>query len=160
MVESNFEYTEGLIKKVNTNASRKCNLITEIAMFIILLGMVALFIGGNTALGLISGGVFIVLLVGLIFSNLSIEKSNRVLVGQNVNIVFYDKKMTMTAKLGQRTLYRANFDYNAITNIKYYQDLMVVYFNKVSAVVIPKTSFKTIQDCERAVELMSNNYVI
>ena len=160
MVESNFEYTEGLIKKVNTNATRKCNVITEIAMFIILLGMVALFVGGNTILGLIAVCVFIVLLVSLIFSNISIEKSNRILVGQNVNIVFYDKKMTMTAKLGQRTLYRANFDYNAITDIKHHQDLMVVYFNKVSAVIVPKTSFKTMQDCQKSVELMSNNYVI
>ena len=102
MIESNFEYTENLIKKINTNAIKKYKLITEIAMFIILVGSVALFIGGNTILGLIASGIFVVLLISLVFSNLSISKSNRILIGQKVNIVFNDTKMTMITKLAEK----------------------------------------------------------
>ena len=160
MVESNFEYTDNLIKKVNANAIKKYNLIIEIAMFIILLGAVVLFVTGNTVLGVIAGAIFAILLVSLVFANMSITKSNRVLIGQNVNIVFNDTKMTMTTKLGNKVLYRANFDYNAITSVKHGADLIVVHFNKVSAVIIPKTSFKTSQDCTKAIQLMGNNYVV
>ena len=160
MVESNFEYTEVLIKKINTNAIKKCGLITEIAMFFILLGAVVLFVTGNTIMGVISSIIFAVLLASLVFTNLSINKSNCVLVGQRVNVVFNDTKISMTTKLGNRVLYRANFDYNAVKSVKVTGDLIYIYFNKSSVVIVPKTSFKTSQDCKTALELVGNNYVI
>ena len=160
MIESNFEYTEGLVKKINTNAIKRYELITEISLFIILLGVVMLFVMGNNILGAIGSGIFIVLLTSLIFSKLTITKSNRILIGQQVNIMFNDTKMSMTTKLGEKVLHRANFDYNAIKSVKSRGDLIYIYFNKSSVIIIPKTSFKTSQDCTTAMELLGNNYVI
>ena len=118
MIESNFEYTESLIKKINTASIRKYNLMIEIAMFIILLGAVILFVTGNTAMGVICCLIFIMLLISLVFANISITKSNRVLVGQRVNIIFNEENMMMTTKLGEKVLYKANFEYNAIKKVE------------------------------------------
>ncbi len=160
MVESNFEYTEGLIKKINAKSTMKYEFITEIALFIILLSSVILFIGRNNVLGGICCIIFLVLLASLVLSKLSINKSNRILIGQQVNIVFNETKMSMTTKLGEKVLHRANFDYNAIKSVKSSGDLIYIYFNKISVMIVPKTSFKTSQDCKTALELLGNNYVI
>jgi ABC-type uncharacterized transport system permease subunit len=160
MIESNFEYTEKLINNINTASIKKYNLGIEIAMFIILLGAVVLFVTSNTLIGVICSAIFIMLLISLVFANLSITKSNRVLVGQRVNIIFNEDNMVMTSKLGEKVLYKANFEYKAIKKVKDNQDLVFVYFDKVSVIIIPKTSFKTSKECKKAMELIGNNYVI
>ena len=160
MVENNFEYTAGLINKINKTGIKKYNLVIEIAMFFILLGAVLLFVTDNIWLGVIFSILFIVLLAGLVFANLSITMSNKVLIGQHINIKFKDDKMSMTALLGEKTLYNADFEYKAIKKIKNDDELIFVYFDKVSVVVMPKFGFKTTADYKRAVELLSNNYII
>jgi len=160
MIESKFEYTQTLINKINTSSVRKYNLFNEIAMFILLLSAIILFISGKILLGVIFSAIFIMLLVSLIFANKDIARSNRVLVGQRINVVFGKESMKMTAKLGNRVLYNATFEYNAIKKINEKSDLVYVYFDKKTVVVLPKNSFKTSSDLTTALELMSNNYLI
>lgn len=160
MIESNFEYTENLINKINSNAVKKYNLAIEIAMFIILLSAVLMFIVATVALGVIFSVVFVLLGVSLFFNYKAINKSNRVLVGQNVNIVFNQKNMLMTTKLGNKTLYKANFEYNTIRKVEEKNDLVFLYFDKVTVIVIPKISFKTTEQYKKALDLVANNYVV
>ena len=160
MIESKFEYTETLINKINTASVKKYNLFNEIAMFIILLGAVILFVTSNIVLGVIFSVIFVMLLISLIFANKDIAKSNRVLVGQRVNIVFGESNMRMTTKLGNKVLYNATFEYNAIKKIDTKTDLVYVYFNKSAVVIMPKNSFKTSSELTRSMELMHNNYVV
>lgn len=160
MVESKFEYTENLINKINTASIKKYNLLNEIAMAIVLIGTVILFVTSNIVLGVIFSAIFVLLLIGLIFTNKDIARSNRVLVGQQVNVVFNESNMRMITKLGNKTLYNVKFEYNTIRKIDAKTDLVFVYFNKSSAIVLPKSSFKTNGDLTRAMELMYNNYVI
>lgn len=160
MIESNFEYTENLINKINACVIKKYNLFTEIAMFIILLSCVVLFITHNVMLGIIFCIIFICLLVSLIISNKGIEKSNKILIGQQVKVVFNEHNIGMTTKLGNRILYNAKFEYNAIKKVDEKKDLMFIYFDKISAIIVPRTSFKTSEEYKKAVELAVNNYTI
>lgn len=160
MIESNFEYTEKLISKINSSGIKKDNLITEIAMFIILLGSVIMFVTDNIFMGLISSVVFVVLIGCLVSSNISIRKSNQILIGQRVKVVFDDYHMTMTTSLGEKVLYRAQFEYKSIKKFKNKDGLMFVYFSKDAVIVIPTNSFKTVQDYKKAKGLLGNNYLI
>ena len=160
MIESSFEYTSGLINKINKISIKKYNAIVEIAMFIILLGAGILFITHNTIMGVIASVIFVILLISLILSNMSINRSNHVLIGQAVKVVFNDDEMSMLTTLGNKVLYKAKFEYAAVKSVKEYKDLVFIYFNKTSAVIVPKTSFRTSQDCQKAVELVSNNYTV
>ncbi|MFQ6724391.1 MAG: YcxB family protein, partial [Clostridia bacterium] len=100
------------------------------------------------------------LTLSLYFNYRAVNSYNRVLIGQKVNMVFNESNMTMTTKIGEKVLYRANFQYSAIKKVVSKQDLVFVYFDNTSVVVIPKYSFKTRQDYKRAMELVGNNYVV
>ncbi len=160
MIECNFEYTEKLINKVNSESMKKYNIIIEIAMILILISAIAMFITGNTLLG-ISGIVLNVsLAVSLWINNRSINRSNEVLIGQKVNIKFAEDKMLMTIKLGEKVLNKVNFEYSAIKKVSSKDDFVMVYFDRVSAVIIPRDSFKTTKDYRKAMDYVGNNYII
>ncbi|MBO5910350.1 MAG: YcxB family protein, partial [Clostridia bacterium] len=59
-----------------------------------------------------------------------------------------------------KVLYNATLEYNGIKKIVDKQGLIYLYFDKASAIVIPKSSFKTSEDYEKAMELAGNNYVV
>lgn len=160
MIESNFVYTQLLLNKINTSIANKYNVFIEIAMFIIFVGAIILLVTGNTVLGL----VFILILAMLGFSLFIIKrdiiKSNQMLDGQRINIVFNETNMLMTCKLNEKTLYTTVFKYDAIKKIVDKKDTLFIYFDKGSAVIIPKLSFKTSDDCQIATQLMGNNYIL
>lgn len=160
MVKSNFEYTEGLIKKINSNSVNIYNLIIKISMAIILLSSIILFITHNFVFGAISFVVFVCLLASLLLTNRAIITSNKILIGQKVNILFKDNQMDVTTKLGEKVLYNASFEYQAIKKFKNSKDLIYLYFDRSSVIIIPKTGFKNAQELQTAIELVSNNYVI
>ena len=160
MIECGFAYTENLLNTINTDSTRKSNLINEISIFIILLCAVILFLTHNVVLGVIFSVIFVVLAVGLFFTNKSIAKSNQMLLGQQIKIVFNDNNMVMTCKLGGKTLYNTTFEYSAVKKILNKKDLIYIYFDKNSAIIIPKLSFKSTKDLNRALELVGNNYII
>ena len=160
MVESNFKYTYSLLDKINKNATKNVNLFCEIAMFIILLGSIVLFVLGHTVLGVVFAVVFAVLLVSLIFANKSIKQSNAILRGQNVKVVFNETNLIMTTLSGNKILSRATMEYNAVKKVEEKQDLLYVFFGKNMAVIMPKNSFKNVQEYNKAKQLASNNYVV
>lgn len=160
MIESNFEYTENLINKINTNSVKRYNLVIEIAMFVIFLSAVVLFVTGNILLGVIFSVIFAILLASVIITNRGIAKNNRILVGQRVSVKFNDSDMLMTAKLGNKVIYNAKLEYGAVKKIVERQDLIFIYFGKESAVVVPKSSFKTGEDYQKAMQFVGNNYVV
>ena len=82
------------------------------------------------------------------------------MIGQRVRVVFEDYTMTMTTSIGEKVLYRANFEYKAIKKIVNKDGLMFVYFAKDAVIVVPTDSFKTIQDYKKAKDLLGNNYLI
>lgn len=160
MIECGFAYTENLLNAINTDSTRKANLINEISIFVILLCSIILFLTHNIALGVIFSIIFVVLSIGLFLTNKAIAKSNKMLLGQQIRIKFNDSNMVMTCKFGDKTLYNTTFEYNAIKKILNKKDLIYLYFDKNSAVIIPKLSFKSNKDLNRALELIGNNYII
>ena len=160
MIECGFAYTENLLNAINTDSTRKANLINEISIFVILLCSIILFLTHNIALGVIFSIIFVVLSIGLFLTNKAIAKSNKMLLGQQIRIKFNDSNMVMTCKFGDKTLYNTTFEYNAIKKILHKKDLIYLYFDKNSAVIIPKLSFKSNKDLNRALELIGNNYII
>lgn len=160
MIESNFEYTPDLLKKINANAASKSNLVNEIAMFVIAVGAVVAFIVGNTFVGFSLVALFGALIVSLIFTAKSIEKSNSRLLGQKVRLVFGEDSVEMFGIGGDTATYNAKFEYKAISKTEIKKDLIYVYFGRNSIIVIPKNSFKTEEECEKVIELVSNNYVV
>lgn len=160
MVECNFTYTNELLDKISRVSTKKINLISEIAIGIILIGVFVLFATSNILLGFIFLAIFAMLLVSIIFINRSIIKSNRMLLNQNISIVFNEENMKMKAIMGDRVVYSASFEYSAVIKVENLQELTYVYFNKSSVIVIPKSSFQTQDDYEKAMQLVANNYVI
>ncbi|MBQ3502945.1 MAG: YcxB family protein, partial [Clostridia bacterium] len=158
--ESNFEYTTELLSKINGNAIKKSNLINEIAMLIIAVGSVVAFILDNIFVGVSLIVVFVALAVSLVLTAKAIITSNKRLVGQKVKIVFSEVDMHMMGLIGDTALYNADFEYKAIKKSEVKQDLIYVYFDNHSVIIVPKNSFKTSEDCKKVIELVSNNYVV
>ncbi|MBQ8522079.1 MAG: YcxB family protein [Clostridia bacterium] len=160
MIESKFEYTENLINKINASAIKKYNIIVEVAMIISLIALSILFITGNTLLGIVFSMILACLVISFVITNKSVSQNNKILIGQQVNIMFNETSMDMTTTLGEKVLYNANFEYDAIKKIVKSKDLVFIYFDKVSVVIFPKTSFKTSKDYEKVMQLVANNYIV
>lgn len=160
MIESSFEYTTELLNKINRNVVKKSNIINEIAMLIILVGAVVGFIVGNKVIGISLIVVFVGLLISLVFTGKAIAGANRALLGQKVNITFSDVDMHMTGLIGDKAIYNASFEYKAIKKVNVVQDLIYIYFDRSSVIIVPKNSFKTSEECEKVIQLTSNNYVV
>ena len=97
---------------------------------------------------------------GFISANKSVERSNRGLLGQQINLSFAESELIMTANLGKETLYTAKFDYATVKSVKVKSSLIYIKFDKNSVVVVPKSAFKTEADFVKALERVSNNYVM
>ena len=160
MIESNFEYTTELLKKINTNATSKSNLINEIAMFVILVGAVVAFMLENVFVGVSLIVVFVALGASLFFGIKAVSKANSRLLGQKVKIVFSEVDMHMTGLVGGTALYNADFEYKAIKKVEVKKDLIYIYFHGSSVIIVPKASFKSDDECKKVIELVSNNYVV
>ena len=160
MFESNFKYTEQLLNKIGKNSTKIANLIGEILMLVIAASVAILFVTEHYLLGGIFAGVFVLFFISLIFTNKSIQNSNKSLLGHEINIVFNEDNMAVKAEFGGATLYNLSFEYKAIKKVVLHKDLVYVYFTKKSAIIIPKTSFKTSDDCQKALNLINNNYMV
>ena len=161
MIEAKFEYTHRFIKELNTSTMRTYNLIGQIALFLILCGAVIMFaVARNILLGVLASVTFVVLLVGFVCANKAVERSNRGLLEQQIKVNFGENEMTMTSSVGGQILYNAKFDYTTVKGVKLNNNLMYIKFDKNSVVVIPKSGFKTEADFIKALERVSNNYVM
>lgn len=161
MIEAKFEYSYQYIKDLNKSTMKTYNLIGEIALFLILCGIGIMFaVARNVLLGVLASVTFVMLLVGFVIANKSVERSNRGLLGQQVKVSFAENEMIMTASVGGETLYTAKFEYAAIKSVKVKNNLMYIKFDKTSVVIIPKLGFKKDADFVKALEYASNNYVI
>lgn len=160
MFETNFEYTEGLLNKISKNSAKTVNIISELLMMAVLASVAILFVTGHYLLGGIFAGVFVAFFVSLILTNRSIRNYNKSLLGHKINIVFNEESMTMKAEFAGAILYNLSFEYDAIKRAVVRDDLVYVYFNKKSAIIIPKTSFTTTENYEKAMHLINNNYMV
>ena len=160
MIEAKFEYTNSLLSQINANTTKKSNLINEIALFIILVGAVICFVVENVWFGVSLLVIFAALIVSLVIANRSVARVNRPLLGQKVRVMFDKAEMHMFGTRGDKLLYTTTFDYKAIKKVEQRQNLIYIFFDKLSVVIVPKTSFKTEEDYKKAFELISNNYVV
>jgi len=160
MIQSNFKYTDELLNKISKNSTKNIKTFIMIAIFAMLTGVVILMLTGNKTLGIIFACVLVVLIVSLILTNKSMLKANQSLFNQDVNITFAQDKMILKSTLGKEILYNISFDYKAIKKVVKKSDLIYVYFNRSSAIVIPKSSFTTDEDYEKALHLVSDNYTV
>lgn len=160
MIKCGFKYTEGLVKNINDVAVKKYNIIIEIAMLLSFTSLCILFATHNKTLGIIFSGVFVFLLICLIIINKLNANNNKILIGQQVDFKFDENNFIITCTLGDEILYDATFEYSAIKKVKLTKELVLLYFNKKSALPIPKSSFKTVGDYNTIVQIVQNNYIV
>lgn len=160
MIECSFEYNFNLLQKINNNTLKKYNIINEILIGLIFIAIAVMFVVGNIILGIILSITSACLIASLIFTNISIKKSNNILLGQRVKVVFKEDDMNMTGLLGDKVLYKTTIEYSVIKKVVEKSEFVYVYLDKKSIIVIPKASFKTTQDYKKAIELAGNNYVV
>lgn len=161
MIEAKFEYSYPYIKELNNSIMKTYNVIGQISLFLIFCGIAVMFaVVQNILLGVLSAATFVILIVGFVCANIAVERSNRALLGQQVKIQFGEDEMNMTATMGEQTIYTAKFEYAAIKSAKAKNNLMYIMFDKKSAVVVPKSAFKTEAEFTKVLERVSNNYVM
>lgn len=161
MIEAKFEYSYPYIKELNNSIMKTYNVIGQISLFLIFCGIAVMFaVVQNILLGVLSAVTFVILIVGFVCANIAVERSNRALLGQQVKIQFGEDEMNMTATMGEQTIYTAKFEYASIKSAKAKNNLMYIMFDKKSAVVVPKSAFKTEDEFTKVLERVSNNYVM
>jgi len=160
MIKCGFEYSFNLLQKINSNTLKRYNIINEILIGLIFVAIAVMFVVGNIVLGVILSITTVFLITSLIFTNISIKKSNNILLGQRVEVVFDEKKMNTTGLLGDKVLYKTNIEYSVIKKVIDKPEFIYIYLDKKSIIIIPKASFKTVEDYKQAFELASNNYVV
>lgn len=160
MIECKFTYNKDMLNKIRNNSIKRVNFITEVCMFIILLSSIVLFCVKEVQMGVIFLVLFGAIAIGLIVSNVTILKGNNVLLGQTVEVGFEGEHMTVKNSLGDSQLSSAKIDYSVIKQVKLIDGLVYFYVNKTSAIIVPKNSFVTEQDFQKAVALAGNNYVV
>jgi hypothetical protein len=129
-------------------------------MFIILVSSAILFATHNIVLGAIFGGVFVVFLAMLVLVNMFKSTNNQMLEGQDVNVKFDEQNLMIICSLNNEVLYSAAVEYSTIKSVKKSKELMFLYVNKNSAIVIPKASFASVEDYNKVIQLVQNNYVV
>ena len=160
MVKCNFYYSNTLLGKINSNSTKVANLITDICLLVMLVSTVILYVLGNTTIGTIVLVALVLVATARFFSNKLVERSNRMLLNHQVKILFNRDNMTISNLLGEKELAKFNIEYKAIEKVRLIGDLIYIYIGNISVIVVPKTSFATQQDCDKAVELVTNNYLI
>ena len=161
MIEAKFEYSYQYIKDLNKSTMKTYNMIGQIALFLIFCGIGVMFgVSKNILLGVLISITFVILLVGFVSANKAVERANRALLGQHIDLSFSEGEMTMTASVEGENFYTARIDYKTIKSVKVKDNLMYINFNKNSAVIVPKSAFKTEENFVKALERVTNNYVI
>jgi hypothetical protein len=160
MIEGNFEYTKELLKKINVRATSKSSLVSEIAIAVILVGAIVAFMLDNLFVGISLTVISVSLIIGLVFLAKTISDSNSGLLGQKVRVVFEEDKINMYGIQERSTIYNATFEYKAIKKVEIKNDLIYIYFGRNTVIIVPKYSFKTAEECEKVIEIVSNNYVV
>ena len=160
MISCKFTYTDDLLKKITKTSLKKSNIIMEVLLGIILIGSVSLFAIKSTASAIVLAGVFVVTLIAQVLTNIKLGKINNVLLNQTVEIDFDMKNMKYVQKMDDATLNDAVIDYAIIKKIKEVDEFLYLYLNSQSAFIIPKNSFKSMEEYRKAFELVSNNYVV
>lgn len=160
MIECNFEYTDTLIKNINLKSTKKYNMMIEIALFVMFVATLVLIITHNKVMAIVCGGMLVALLGVLVITNIILSKNNSILLGQKVNIKFDKELLIIVSKLGNKELYKANVEYDAIKSVEMYKDIIFLYINKESAIIIPKICFKSNKDYNTVMQLVQNNYIV
>ncbi len=160
MIKCSFYYSRSLLNKINNNISKVANIVIEICLAIMLVSALVLFVTGNSVIGVVVLVAFVLVLGNMVISNKTIERSNRMLLNQRVNIDIKAEEMVVKNMLGDKQLSKITVEYKAIKSVKILEDLIYVYIGKVSAIIIPKNSFANQQDCAKAIDLFTNNYNI
>ena len=159
MVSCKFTYTSDLLKKITKTSLRRSNTIMEILLAIILVGSISLFAIKSIPSAIVLAGVFVFTVVAQVLTNIRLGKINNVLLNQTVELDFDVKNMKYVQKMDDAVLNDATIDYGIIKKIKEVDDLLYLYLNSQSAFIIPKNSFKSMEEYRKAFELVSNNYV-
>lgn len=160
MVKCNFYYSNTLLGKINSNSTKVANMIADICLLTMAVCSVVLYILGNAVIGTIVLVALILVGVSRFFGNKLVERSNRMLLNQQVKILFNRDNMTISNLLGDKELAKFNIEYKAVEKVKFVGDLIYIYIGNISVIVVPRTSFSTQQDCDKAIELVTNNYLI
>ena len=160
MIKCGFEYDFNLLQKISNNTLKKYNVINEVLVGLMFVAIAIMFIFDNIVLGTIFSVILVFLIVNLVFANTLIKKSNNGLLGQRVELVFKEHSMDMSGILGDKVLYKTVIEYSVIKKVVDKSEFIYVYLDKKSIIIIPKASFKSMEDCKKAIELSGNNYVV
>lgn len=159
MINCEFTYTTEFLKKISKASSKVSNMIAEIMLGIIVVATVALFATGEVTTGIVFAVVAAVTVLAQVLVNLRLYKVNSFLLNQKVNLQFDIKSMKYVQKIDDQVLQEASIEYTVISKVKQVDDLMFLYFNSKSALIVPKSAFKSFEDYKKAYDLASNNYV-
>ena len=160
MIECEYSYTYGLLNKISSHSTRGVKLTCQITTFIALICLVVLFVSGHIATGIILAITWLVICIPVYVFIKSINKANRLLLNQNVKMVFDKNGVTITNFIRDKELANATIDYKVIKQVKVIKDLIYMYINRNSAIIVPKESFANSADCDRVIQLVSNNYEV
>lgn len=159
MINCEFTYNDELLKKITKASTKLTNMITEIMLGIIIISSAALFATKETVTGIIFAVVAVLTVVAQIISNRRLYKLNSFLLNQKVKLQFDVKGMKYVQTMADEVLQDANIEYAIISKVKQVNDLMFLYFNSRSALIVPRTAFKSYEEYKKAYDLASNNYV-
>lgn len=159
MINCEFTYNDELLKKITKASTKLTNIITEIMLGIIIISAVALFATKDVTAGVIFLAVAVLTVVAQILTNRRLYKINSFLLNQKVKLQFDIKSMKYVQTMEDAVLQDANIEYTVISKVKQVDDLMFLYFNSKSALIVPKTAFKSYEEYKKAYDLASNNYV-
>lgn len=160
MIKCKFKYDEKLLNKITNTTLKTSNLINQILIGLIAVAVAVMFIMGYKVSGIVFLAVGVILVAGVIFVNKLISKSNKMLLGQQVDIVFSETDMVMNCSMGGEKLYTAKLEYSAVKKVVEKNDLAYLYFDKKSIIILPKQSFISEQDYQKVMELVGNNYIM
>lgn len=160
MIKCNFYYNSALLNMISNNAVKSTNLITDICAVIMLICGLLLIVLGNTIVGAIALIAFVLVVAARFVGNSTSARSNRMLLNQQVKVLFNRDNMNVVNMLGDKELAKFDIEYTAIKKVKLVKDLIYIYIENISVIVVPKTGFATQQDYEKAIELVTNNYSV
>lgn len=159
MIKCEFAYTGDLLKQITKASTKVSNIISEIMLGIIVIADVALFATRQISAGVVFVVIAVLTLLAQILTNIRINKANSFLLNQKVSLQFDVKSMKYVQKLDKVILQDADIEYSVFSKVKQVDDFLFLYFNSRSALIVPRTAFKSFEDYQKAVDLTSNNYV-
>ena len=160
MVSCEFAYTEQLLKRINKSIIKKTTAIGELVLFVVFISAAMLFIWSGVEMACICLGVFVSLWISLTLSKKAVARANIMLLNQKIQLIFNRENINIIASQGGIEVSNDTLEYSAIRKVKERDDLLYIYIGKKIAIIAPKDSFASLEDYEKAVELVNNNYVI